>query len=290
MDCMASQPVLSKCLTNQGGMGACCCNVNGVPLPPKHPLQAQAWPQPPSLGPSTPSPAPSRQSCCARRVQRMGHSRPADKAGSLIPDPTESSTFTYCGPHRSSFPLHFAVMCFSEGSPAALSGVPSAEILIRAQGLPGLGRGGLWIAEPCIRWRQPTLHSDFTCTQNAFLLCSGQHSHRRDVRKQALALCIAVPPHFILLNPPPVDTTKTRSDPQRVRMSSGERRIGAAKGKQPTTEALCQSPPPAPFVQATPVSKQHWALVPSTFAPLILTVPFSMRSTVCHVCFVIPWF
>ena len=40
-----------------------------------------------------------------------------------------------------------------------------------------------------------------------------------------------------------VDTTKTRSDPQRVRMSSGERPIGAAKGKQPDTEALCQTPP-----------------------------------------------
>ena len=38
------------------------------------------------------------------------------------------------------------------------------------------------------------------------------------------------------------DTTKTRSDPQRVRMSSGERPIGAAKGKQPNTEALCQPP------------------------------------------------
>ena len=41
-----------------------------------------------------------------------------------------------------------------------------------------------------------------------------------------------------------VDTTKTRSDPQRVRMSSGERPIGAAKGKQPKTEALCQPRPP----------------------------------------------
>ena len=40
-----------------------------------------------------------------------------------------------------------------------------------------------------------------------------------------------------------VDTTKTRSDPQRVRMCSGERPIGAAKGKQPKTEALCQGPP-----------------------------------------------
>ena len=41
-----------------------------------------------------------------------------------------------------------------------------------------------------------------------------------------------------------VDTTKTRSGPQRVRMSSGERSIGAAKGKQSDTEALCQPPPP----------------------------------------------
>ena len=41
-----------------------------------------------------------------------------------------------------------------------------------------------------------------------------------------------------------VDTTKTRSGPRRVRMSSGERPIGAAKGKQCDTEALCQPPPP----------------------------------------------
>ena len=40
-----------------------------------------------------------------------------------------------------------------------------------------------------------------------------------------------------------VDTTKTRSDPRRVRMSSGERPIGAAKGKQSDTEALCHTPP-----------------------------------------------
>ena len=43
-----------------------------------------------------------------------------------------------------------------------------------------------------------------------------------------------------------VDTTKTRPDPQRVRMSSGERPIGAAKGKQSDTEAFCQPPPPPP--------------------------------------------
>ena len=43
-----------------------------------------------------------------------------------------------------------------------------------------------------------------------------------------------------------VDTTKTRSGPQRVRMSSGERPIGTAKGTQSDTEALCQPPPPPP--------------------------------------------
>ena len=39
-----------------------------------------------------------------------------------------------------------------------------------------------------------------------------------------------------------VDTTKTRSGPRRIRMSSGERPIGAAKDKQSDTEALCQTP------------------------------------------------
>ena len=46
-----------------------------------------------------------------------------------------------------------------------------------------------------------------------------------------------------------VDTTKTRSGPQRVRMSSGERPMGTAKGKQSDTEALCQSPPPPWWAQ-----------------------------------------
>ena len=41
-----------------------------------------------------------------------------------------------------------------------------------------------------------------------------------------------------------VNTTKTRSGPQRVRMSSGERPIAAANGKQSDSEALCQPPPP----------------------------------------------
>ena len=48
-----------------------------------------------------------------------------------------------------------------------------------------------------------------------------------------------------------VDTTKPRSDPQRIRVSSGERPIGAAKGKQSDTQALCQAPPP-PLFQRIP--------------------------------------
>ena len=36
-----------------------------------------------------------------------------------------------------------------------------------------------------------------------------------------------------------VDTTKTRSHPQSVGMSGGERPMGAARGKQSDTEALC---------------------------------------------------
>ena len=67
------------------------------------------------------------------------------------------------------------------------------------------------------------------------------------------------------------NTTKTRLGPQRVRMSSGERPIGAAKGKQSDTEALCQTPPQrpcqcrpssegtnmAPVANALPKKKDH---------------------------------
>ena len=41
-----------------------------------------------------------------------------------------------------------------------------------------------------------------------------------------------------------VDTTKTCSYPQRVRMSSGEGPTGAATGQQTNAMALCQPPPP----------------------------------------------
>ena len=40
-----------------------------------------------------------------------------------------------------------------------------------------------------------------------------------------------------------VDTSKTRSGPQRVRMCSGEGPVGAAKGKQTHIMASCQIPP-----------------------------------------------
>ena len=56
-----------------------------------------------------------------------------------------------------------------------------------------------------------------------------------------------------------VDATKTRSDPQRVRMSSGARPIGTAKGKQLNTEALC-NPPPPPHTHPAPMktSMKPW--------------------------------
>ena len=62
-----------------------------------------------------------------------------------------------------------------------------------------------------------------------------------------------------------VDTTKTRSGPQRVRMSSGERPIGATKGNQPNTEALCQTPPPPWFPLFPPMV--HHPPPPPQFPP-----------------------
>ena len=58
-----------------------------------------------------------------------------------------------------------------------------------------------------------------------------------------------------------VDTTTTRSGPQRVRMSSGERPIGAAKCKQSDTEALCQ-PPHTPHKMQCPGDAAHPRRVP----------------------------
>ena len=66
-----------------------------------------------------------------------------------------------------------------------------------------------------------------------------------------------------------IDTTKTDSGPQRVRMSSGERPIGTAKGIQPDTEALCQ---PANPSTAYP-------------SPRSLIFPQTMRSHSCDFIF-----
>ena len=72
-----------------------------------------------------------------------------------------------------------------------------------------------------------------------------------------------------------VDTTKTRSDPQRVRISGGERPMGAAKGKQSDTEALCQSRPPPPPVQPPPPPPPPLPSHPKKFssAPVSLWTP-----------------
>ena len=47
-------------------------------------------------------------------------------------------------------------------------------------------------------------------------------------------------------------------------------------------------PPRPPFVPATPMAKQHQALVPSLLAPWKLAVRFSMGPTACDVCCVMP--
>ena len=49
-----------------------------------------------------------------------------------------------------------------------------------------------------------------------------------------------------------VDTTRQSSDPQRVILFSGERPVGAAKGKQFSAKASCQPPPPPPLYTPPP--------------------------------------
>ena len=74
-----------------------------------------------------------------------------------------------------------------------------------------------------------------------------------------------------------VDTAKTRSGPQRVRLSSGERPIGTAKGKQSDTEALCQTPyvrSPCrclPLFSVSPSSLRINHRGPQTSSPVIHT-------------------
>ena len=84
-----------------------------------------------------------------------------------------------------------------------------------------------------------------------------------------------------------VDTTKTRSGPQRVRMSSGERPIGAAKGKQSDTEALCHPPPPPQASQAMwprPLPRHHLPFShprPSSFVPPSPNLLWNASPLVC---------
>ena len=71
-----------------------------------------------------------------------------------------------------------------------------------------------------------------------------------------------------------VDTTKTRSGPRRVRMCSGERPIGVAKGKQSDTEALCQPPPPLQILN--PDCKTPLALSACRLSPPTTRIPCSL--------------
>ena len=74
-----------------------------------------------------------------------------------------------------------------------------------------------------------------------------------------------------------VDTTKTRSDPQRVRMSSGRRPTGTAKGKHPNTEALCHPPPPPRRVGLDPTLARR-RCGPCRGLPLPLPTPAARTS------------
>ena len=90
-----------------------------------------------------------------------------------------------------------------------------------------------------IRWVFPAaVHAAGDCGGKAGLACAPSSGTLAPSSFFKIFFGYSHPP------PPSVDTTKTRSAPQRVRMSSGERPIGAAKGKQSDTEALCQAPPP----------------------------------------------
>ena len=64
-------------------------------------------------------------------------------------------------------------------------------------------------------------------------------------------------------------------------MSSGERPIGAAKGKQSDTEALCHPPPPPP--PPSPTSSNTGPGVPVHFPALFqMKYPRSLHSTTQH--------
>ena len=77
-----------------------------------------------------------------------------------------------------------------------------------------------------------------------------------------------------------VDTPKTPSDPQRVRMSSGERPIGTAKSKQRNTEALCQTPPPL-FARANAHVRAMVGVVSATSTLPFKNTPPSQSNAKC---------
>ena len=60
-------------------------------------------------------------------------------------------------------------------------------------------------------------------------------------------------------------------------MSSGERPVGTAKGKQPNTEALCH-PPSAVMAQALPLLQLRYQGLPVASRPSPTTPLFTTRS------------
>ena len=92
--------------------------------------------------------------------------------------------------------------------------------------------------------------------------------------------------------PPPrgsVDTTRTRSDPQRVRMSSGERPMGAAKGKQSNTQDLLPPPPPKPVVTPNPDRFSVSHSTPSRSLPPSLLSAGSKPNVLKVCCITVPF-
>ena len=95
-----------------------------------------------------------------------------------------------------------------------------------------------------------------------------RHEPRRDIRPRfGCPKCVSSPPPppppkrremgWRMLHPGILEQDKSsrgaRLGPQRVRMCKGERPMGAAKGTQLNTEALCHPPPPRSTAPAPPV-------------------------------------
>ena len=121
---------------------------------------------------------------------------------------------------------------------------------------------GLWVGR--VARGKPCIHDDNTdiCDGMAHATRSKTWAQNDGSHGENHVVCTFPPAEFLLgggLPPPPpafvkqdkssggsVDMTETRSGPQRVRMSSGERPIGAAKANNRIPRP-CANPPPPPL-------------------------------------------